>query len=48
MLEAFVLATKAFEVLDWAEYLGAKQSITLGLEGTVVDGFRLFNFPVRP
>src|SRR5690606_34994972 len=48
MLQALVLAAKAFVVFDRAKDLGAEQTIALGLEGTVVDGFRLANFAVGP
>lgn len=48
MLQTLVLAAQAFVVLDWAKNFGTKQTITLGLEGAVVDGFWLFNFTERP
>ena len=48
VLEALVLAAQAFVVLDGAKDLGAEQTVALGLEGTVVDGFRLFHFAERP
>ena len=48
VLEALVLAAQAFVVLDGAKDLGAKKTVALGLEGTVVDGFRLFDFAKRP
>src|SRR5690606_38723229 len=48
MLQALVFAAKAFVVLDRTEDLCAEQAITFGLEGTVVDGFRLAYFAVRP
>jgi hypothetical protein len=48
MLEALVLAAQAFVVLDGAKNLGAKKTITLWLEGAVVDGFRLLDFTERP
>jgi hypothetical protein len=48
MLEALVFAAQAFVVLDRPENFGAKQAITFGLEGAVVDGFRLFDFAERP
>ncbi len=48
VLEALVFAAQALVVLDRSEDLGAKQAVTFGLEGTVVDGFRLFDFAVRP
>jgi hypothetical protein len=46
MLQALVLAAEAFEILDRAEYLGAEQAVALGLEGTIVDGFRLLDFTI--
>jgi hypothetical protein len=48
VLQALVLAAQAFVVLDRAKDLGAEQAVTLRLEGTVVDGFRLFYFAVGP
>ena len=48
VLEALVLAAQALVVLHRAKDLGAEQAVTLRLEGTVVDGFRLFNFAVGP
>jgi hypothetical protein len=48
VLEALVLATQTLIVLNWAEDLGAKKTVTLGLEGTVVDGFGLFDLAIRP
>ena len=48
MLEALVLAAQALVILYRAKDLGAEQAITLGLEGTIIDGFRLFNFTKRP
>jgi hypothetical protein len=48
VLQALVLAAQAFVVLDRAKDLGAEQAVALGLEGTVVDGFRLLHFAERP
>ncbi len=48
MLEALVFAAQAFVVLDGTKNLGAKQAVTLGLEGAVVDGFGLFDLAERP
>ena len=48
MLESLVLATKAFVVFHRAKDLGAKQTIALRLEGTVIDGFRLLHLAERP
>ena len=48
MLHAFVLAAQAFPVGYGAEDARAEQAIALGLEGTVVDRFRLSDFAVRP
>ena len=44
VLQALVLAAQALVVLDRPENLGAKKSVTLGLERAVVDGLRLFDF----
>src|SRR5690606_617050 len=48
VLQALVLAAQALVVLDGAEDLGAEQAVTLGLEGPVVDGFRLLDFTEGP
>ncbi len=48
MLQALVLAAQALVVLDRTEDLGAEQTVALGLERPVVDGFRLLDFAVRP
>jgi hypothetical protein len=48
VFQALVLAAQAFVILDRAKDLGAEQAVALRLEGTVVDGFRLFNFAVGP
>src|SRR5262249_35164824 len=38
----------ALVVLDRPEDAGAEQAVTLGLEGTVVDGLRLLDLAIRP
>ncbi len=48
MLQALVLAAKALVIFDRTKDLGAEQAIALGLESTVVDGFRLTHFTIRP
>src|SRR3954471_18474677 len=48
VLEALVLAAETLVVLDRPENLRAKQAVALGLEGTVVDGLRLFHLAVGP
>jgi hypothetical protein len=48
MLHALVLAAIAFEIFHRAEDFGAKQTIALRLEGSVVDGFGLFHLAMRP
>ena len=48
VLETFVLTAQAFVIFDWAKNLGAKQTITLRLEGTVVNRFWFFDFAKRP
>src|ERR1700723_3395396 len=48
MLHALVLAAQTFPVRYRTENLCAEQSITLGLESAVVDGFRLGYFAMRP
>jgi hypothetical protein len=48
ILHALVLAAKAFVVLDRPENARAEQAVTLGLEGPVVDGFRLLDLAIGP
>ena len=48
VLHALVLAAITLVILHWTENLGAEQSVALRLEGTVVDGFRLFYFAEGP
>ena len=48
VLEALVFAAQTFVVLHRTENLGAEQAVALGLEGTIVDRFRLLHFAVRP
>ena len=48
VLHALVLAAQAFPVGDGSEDAGAEQPVALGLEGAVVDGFRLGDLAVRP
>src|ERR1700685_4533567 len=48
MLHALVLTAETLPVGDGAENLGAEQAVALRLEGTVIDGFRLGYFAVRP
>ncbi len=48
MLEALVFAAEALVIFDRAKDFGAEQAIALGLESTVVDGFRLTHFTIRP
>ena len=46
--QAFVFTAQTFVVFNRAEDFRAEQAVALWLEGTVVDGFRLFHFAVRP
>ena len=46
--QAFIFSAQAFVVFDRTKDFGAEQTVTLRLERTIVDGFRLFNFAVRP
>ena len=46
VLHALVLAAEALPVGDGSEDAGAEESIALGLEGAVVDGFRLGDLAV--
>ena len=48
MLEALVLATEAFVVLDGAKNLGAEKTITLRLEGAVIDSLWFLDFAEGP
>ncbi len=48
VLHALVLAAQTFPVRHRTENLGAEQAIALGLEGAVIDGFRLGHLAVRP
>jgi hypothetical protein len=48
VLHALVLAAQALVVLDRPEDAGAEQAVALGLEGTVVDGFRLLDLAIGP
>ena len=48
VLQTLVLAAQTFVVFDRAKNLGAEQTITLRLEGAVVDGFGFFDFTERP
>jgi hypothetical protein len=48
VLHALVLAADALVVVDWAKDLSAEQSVTLGLEGAVVDGLGGLHLPMRP
>src|SRR5690348_17111642 len=48
VLHALVLAAQAFVVLDGPEDGRAEQTVTLRLEGAVVDGFGFLHFAPRP
>src|SRR5215470_7046802 len=48
MLHPLVFAAQALPVRHGAENLGAKQAVALGLEGAVVDGFRLGHLTMGP
>ena len=45
---ALVLAAVALPVLGGAEDALAEQAVALGLQGSIVDGFRLYDLAVRP
>ncbi len=47
VLHAFIFTAITLVVLGRPENLGAKQTITLGLEGPVVNRLGLFNFTER-
>ena len=48
MLQALVLTTQAFVVLDGTEDLGAEQAVTLGFERAVVDRLGFLYLTERP
>src|SRR4029450_13049020 len=48
VLHALVLTAQALPVGDRAEDLGAEETVTLRLEGPVVDGLRLGHLAVAP
>src|SRR3954467_11555106 len=48
VLHPLVLAAQALVILDRPEDAGAEQAVALGLEGPVVDGFRLLDLAVGP
>src|SRR5262249_52870564 len=48
VLHALVFSAEALPVGDRTENLGAKQAVTLGLKGSIVNGFRLGDFSVGP
>ncbi len=48
VLHALVLAAQALVILDRTEDARAEQAVALGLEGTVVDRFRLLDLAVAP
>ncbi len=48
MLQTLVLAAQTLVVLDRAKDLCTEQTVALRLEGSIVDGLRLFDFSERP
>jgi len=48
ILHALIFAAQALIVLYRTKDAGAEQAVTLWLERTIVDGFRLFDFTKRP
>ena len=48
VLHAFVFTAIALVIFDGAKDLRAKQTVSLGFEGSIVDGLRLLYFTVRP
>ena len=48
VLEALVFAAQALIVFGRTKDLGAEQAIAFRLESTVVNGFRFFDFAIRP
>ena len=43
VFHSLVFAAITFPILGGAEDLGAEEAISLGFEGPVIDGLRLFN-----
>src|SRR5512145_1347010 len=48
MLHTLIASAKTFVILNRPEYLGAEQTVSLRLEGPVIDRLRLFDFTVGP
>ena len=48
IFHSLVLSAQTLIVLDRTENAGAEQTVSLRLERTIVDGFRLFDFTVGP
>ena len=48
VLQTLVLTTQTFVIFDRTKDTRTEQTVTLRLERTVVNGFRLFNFAERP
>ena len=48
ILHALIFTAEAFVVFDRAKDARTEQAVALWLEGTIVDGFRLFDLAKRP
>ena len=48
VLHAFVFTTVTLIVFGGTKYLRTEETIALRFEGTIIDGFRLFNFSMGP
>src|SRR5439155_25572305 len=48
VLDALVLSARAFPVFDRPENAFAEQAAFFGLEGAVIDGLGVFDFPFGP
>ena len=48
IFDALILTTRTLIVLLRTKNARTEQAVALGLEGTIVDGFRLFDLAVRP
>ena len=46
IFHAFIFAAQTFIILDGPKNSGTEKTVTLWLESTVVDCFRLFNFAI--
>ena len=48
IFHALIFTAQTFVIFDWAKNPCTEQAVALWLECTVVDGFWLFDFAIRP